>query len=167
MDTFEIKLLNFVFCFHRLSWREEFGIKYPPNEDRRRVQLAYGLTEVSGLKVASPEEALKVFKAIPMSVIHRVYILYMDALQTPRMFNTVGLYQAPEPNRLVRKFEEQEEQRERIMDRVEQELETKFGRKELDEQREIELQMLKKSKGRGLTKASPDVPAPKPKMNND
>jgi len=156
MDTVKIKLLKYAFGFKPLSWREEFDIKYLPKQDRRRTQLAYALDEISGFKISSPAEAIKVMNAIPLSVISRVFILYRAAFPEPRIFSTVGLYKAPEPNKVVRKFEEVEEEREEIMDKVEREMEAKFGRKELLEQRERERELLRNSGLKGATKPTPD-----------
>jgi len=156
MSTMKISLLKYEFIFRLLSWREELSMKFPPKQDKRRVQLAYALDEISGLKVNTPEEGLKVMNAIPLSVIHRVFILYRAAFLEPRVFTTIGLYKAPEPNKLVRTFEKVEEEREQIMDKVEREMETKFGRKELEEQRALEREVLKKSGMRGAVKATED-----------
>jgi hypothetical protein len=155
METVEVKILKYTFRFRQLSWREELSLK-PSKEDRRRVLLAQALDEVSGLKVTSPEEALKVMKALPESIIQRVFIVYRGSLQPPRVFTTTGLYRAPEPNRMAQQFEYEEEKREEIMDKVEAEMQAKFGRKELEETRAIERQMLKNSKMRGLTKPTSD-----------
>jgi hypothetical protein len=157
MDTVEIKLLKYAFIFRQLTWRDEFKVKYDPKKDRFRSHLAAALVEVSGLKVNTAEEAMKVLDAMPQSVINRVFVLYKGGLPEPRIFSTVGLYKAPEPSRFVKKFEEVEEQRERVMDKIESEMEQKFGSKELEEAREVERLMAKNSKLRGVTKATPDV----------
>jgi hypothetical protein len=156
MNTVEIKLLKYAFRFRQLSWREEFKIKYDPKQDRIRTLLSHALEEISGLKVTSVDEATKVLTALPQSVINRVFILYKGETDEPRLFTTTGLYKAPEPHRFVKKYEEIEEKRERIMDKVEAELEQKFGRKELDETIETERLMAKNSKLRGASKPSPD-----------
>lgn len=156
MNTVEIKLLKYAFRFRQLSWREEFGIKYDPKKDRMRTMLAHALDEVSGLKVTTVDEATKVLNALPQSVVVRVFILYKGETPEPRLFTTTGLYRAPEPSKFVKKYEEIEEKRERVMDKVEAELEQKFGRKELDEQIELERRMAANSKLRGVTKPSPD-----------
>ncbi len=155
-SSIEIKLLKYAFRFRQLSWREEFGIKYDPKKDRMRTMLAHALDEVSGLKVASVADATKVLDALPQSVVVRVFILYKGETPEPRLFTTTGLYKAPEPTKFVKKYEEIEEKRERVMDKVEAELEQKFGRKELDETIEMERLMAKNSKLRGVTRPSPD-----------
>lgn len=154
----EIKLLKYKFRFRQLTWREEIGIKIEPHKNRLRSLLSHALVEVSGLKIDTAESAIKVLDAIPASVIQRVFILWRDAAPAPRLFSTVGLYKAPAPNQFVKEFEKVEEQREHIMDMVEQEMEKKFGRKELEEARQIERQMAINSKMRGATKPSSDNP---------
>ena len=158
MDTVEIKLLKYKFRFRQLAWREEISIKIDPKKNRLRSLLSHALVEVSGLKFDTAESALKVLEAIPASVIQRVFILWRDAAPVSRLFTTVGLYKAPPPNQFVKEFEKIEEQREHIMDMVEQEMEKKFGRKELEEARAVERQMAINSKMRGATKPSGDSP---------
>jgi len=154
MDTVEIKLLKYAFRFRPLTWREELSIKFPEKEDRRRVLLAHALDEVSGLKVTSSADALRVMKALPESIIHRVFIVYRGSFPPPRIFTTMGLFKAPEPNQVARMFEEGEEKREEIMDKVEAEMRQKFGNKEVEETIELERQMARNSKLRGATKAT-------------
>lgn len=153
MKIVEVKILKYTFQFRQLSWREETSVQ---NGSRLRGILSKALVEVSGLKVKSPEDALKVLRPLPDTVLQRVFILYKGNLPMPRRFSTVGVYKAPEPGKLVKRMEEVEQQRDRIMDRVEQELEAKFGKQELHEQLELERQMAKNSKLRGATKATPD-----------
>lgn len=156
MDTVEVKLLSYAFRFRQLRWREEFSIKFDPKKDRLRTILSYAMDEVSGIKVASPEEATRVLDAIPSAIIYRIFLIYKGSLPAPKFFKTVGLYKAPEPNKLIKKIQEAEQERDQIMDRVEREMEAKFGRKELQEARDMERLMIKNSQGRGLTPASPD-----------
>jgi tRNA-dihydrouridine synthase len=158
MDTVEVKLLKYAFRFRKMTWREEFDIKYPENESRMRCYLASALHEISGLKIASLEDAKRVLAPIPTSVIQRVYIIYRGALETPQLFSTVGLYKAPEPKHMRLQFMEVEKETDRVMDRVEREMEQKFGRKELEEAKEVERQMAKNSKLRGATKSTPETP---------
>jgi hypothetical protein len=156
MDTVKVKLLNYDFRFRDLRWRQEFDIKYDEKKDRLRTVLAHALDEVSGIKVGSPAEAERVLDAIPSAVLYRIFVVYKGSLPEPRTFKTLGLYRAPEPSKLIQRIQEAEVERDHIMDRVEREMEAKFGRRELQEAREIERLMLKNSKGRGLTPASPD-----------
>ena len=155
MGTFEVKLLQYVFVFHDLKWREEFSIKFG-EKDRLRTILAHALDEVSGIKIESIADAHRVLDAIPSAVIYRIFVLYKGNLKTFRSFTTVGLWRAPEPSKVIKKIEEAEEEREHIMDRVEQEMIAKFGRKELAEARAMELEVLKASPKRNLVRATPD-----------
>jgi hypothetical protein len=162
MDIVEIKLLNYTFRFRGLHWRQEFGLAFDEKSDRLRTILSHALVEVSGLPVGSAAEAMKLLKAVPSAIIQRVFVIYKGSLPPPRLFHTVGLYKAPEPNRLIRKMQEAEEERDQVMDRVEREMESRFGRKELEEQRELERLMFRNSKGRGLVPATADDTAPVP-----
>lgn len=157
MNTVEVRLLNYRFRFVEMKWKKEFGIKFDPAKDRLRTILAHALDEVSGLKVKSIADATRIFEAIPFAVVYRIFLIYTGSLPEPKLFKTMGLYKAPEPNRFMRRIEEAEEQREKVMDRVEEEMAAKFGRKELNEARKLELEMLRKSKGRGLTKPMSDT----------
>ena len=156
MNTIEVKILQYTFHFRRLTWREEAVIKFDKPENRLRTMLAHSMTDVSGLKVATVEEALKVLQAIPATVIQRMWVIYKGSLPMPRRFSTVGLYKAPSPGNFVKRIEEVEKKRDEIMDRVEAEMEQKFGARELAEAREVERQMLRNSKMRGATRATPD-----------
>lgn len=156
MDTVEVKILQYTFHFRQLTWREEAVIKFDKPENRLRVLLSHAMTDVSGLKVSTPEEAMKVLRAIPATVIQRMWVIFKGSLPMPRRFSTVGLYKAPSPGNFVKRIEQVEKKRDEIMDRVELEMEQKFGARELAEAREVERQMLKNSKMRGATRATPD-----------
>ena len=156
MDTVEVKILQYTFHFRQLSWREEAVIKFDKPENRLRVLLAHSMTDVSGLPVTSVEDAMKVLRAIPATVIQRMWVIFKGSLPMPRRFSTVGLYKAPSPGNFVKRIEQVEAQREAVMDRVEMEMEQKFGQRELAEAREVERQMMRNSKMRGATRATPD-----------
>jgi hypothetical protein len=112
--------------------------------------------DISGRKINSVDDAKRALAPIPSSIIDRVFVIYKGSQADPLKFSTMGLYCAPEPRKLTKKFMEVEEEREKIMDKVEKEMEAKFGPAELREVREREREMLRNSKGRGLTPASPD-----------
>jgi hypothetical protein len=156
MNTIEVKILQYTFHFRQLTWREEAAIKFPKGEERLRTLLAHSMTDVSGLPVPSVDDAMKVLRVIPATVIQRMWVILKGSLPMPRRFSTIGLYKAPSPGNFVKRFEEVEKEREKIMDKVEQEMEQKFGARELAEAREVERQMLKNSKMRGATKPTPD-----------
>lgn len=155
MDIVEVRLLQYIFKFRTLSWREELAIRFP-DKDRRRALLACAMVEVSGLKIDTAEAALKVMNVLPLTIVHRVFIIWRGSLPEPRSFTTMGLYKAMPQNRFIRVLEEDDQNRERVMDAVEDEMERKFGRKELEEAREIERQMAHNSKMRGATRATPE-----------
>jgi len=156
METVEVKILQYTFRFRRLSWREEFGIKFKQKESRLRTVLAYALKEVSGFPINDLEEAKRVLAPIASPIIDRMFVIYKGSLPAPRAFSTMGLYRAPEPKKFTKKVMEAEEEREKVMDRVEQQMEAKFGRREIQETLEAERQMIKNSKLRGATRATPD-----------
>lgn len=162
MSTVEINLLNYKFQFRPLSWREEFSMKFEPNKDRLRTILSHALVEVSGLPVKSMVDAMKVLEAIPGTVIYRLFVIYKGSVPPARSFTTLGLYKAPEPNRMVKKFEEAATEEEQTSERFSREMEQRFGRQELEEQREMERLMFKNSKARGVTPATPDGELPPP-----
>jgi len=154
MKTVEVKILQYVFHFRQMSWREETAIKFKKEDSRLRTILSYAMTEVSGLKVESPAAAMKLLRVLPEAVVQRVFILYKGSAAAPRRFATVGLYKAPEPGKLIKRMAEVEEQRDATMDRVEREMEQKFGKQEIMETLEAERQMIKNSKMRGATRAT-------------
>ncbi len=156
-NTVEVKVLKYKFRFRSIHWREDFSIKSDPKIDRRRQVLAHALVEVSGLKVNSIAEAMKVLTAIPISIIDRIFTIYKGSLPAPRVFKTLGLYKAPEPMRFSRRVEKEIRDRETdTFQRAEELLETKYGKQELQETRELERAILKGSKLRGATRATPD-----------
>lgn len=155
-STVEVKLLKYVFRFKPLVWRDDFTMKFDPKKDRMRTILANALVEVSGLKINTVDEAWEVIAPLPDPIVSRVFVIYKGSLPEPRVFTTLGLYKAPEPSRFVRRIEEAEDQRERVMDRVEKEMESRFGRKEIEEAIAVERQMAENSKLRGATKATKD-----------
>jgi hypothetical protein len=156
MEPIEVKLLKYVFRFKSLNWRDEFTLKFDPKKDRMRTILANALVEVSGLKINTVEDAWKVIAPLPDPIVSRVFVIYKGSLPEPRVFTTLGLYKAPEPSHFVRRIEKAEEEREQVMDRVEQEMASKFGRKEIEEALAVEREMAKNSKLRGATKSSPE-----------
>jgi hypothetical protein len=151
----EISLLHYTFQFRRLAWREEFSIKFG-KEDPRRVTLATALDNVSGLKINSVDEALKIFKSIPNAVLERAYIIYRYKLPKTRIFSTRDLYKAPEPNAHIEKIQEVQSQEEEAADTLHRQMEATFGHKDLQEQRELESEILRKSNKRGAMRKAPD-----------
>jgi hypothetical protein len=160
-NTVEVKVLKYQFWFRPIHWREEFGIKPDPKLDRRRQVLAYALAEISvaktRLKINNMAEATKVFVAIPLSIIDRIFTVYKGSLPAPRVFKTLGLYRAPEPLKYSRRVEKEiRDQEDEAFKRAEELLENKYGKEELRETRELEAAILRGSKLRGATRATPD-----------
>jgi hypothetical protein len=156
MEPIEIKILQFAFRFRPLSWREEFAVKFPPRESRLRTILAHALTGVSGVPVGTTEEARRVLAPIPSSIIDRMFVIYKGSIPPSRAFSTMGLYRAPEPRKFSKRVMEAEEEREKAMDRVEEQMAAKFGRSEIAETIAAENLMARNSKMRGVTPATPD-----------
>lgn len=157
MEPVEINILQYTFRFRQLTWREEAAIKFAKNDDRARVVLAHALVEVSGLKVDSVVAAEKVLRPIPKTVIHRMIIMWRGSYPVPRRFGTTGLYRAPGTGVVAARLKQVEEQREEVMDKVEAEMREKFGDREINEALEAERTMLRNSKMRGATRATPDA----------
>jgi hypothetical protein len=160
-NTVEVKVLKYQFRFRAIHWREEFGIKPDPKLDRRKQLLAHALVEIiksgKALKINNLDEALKVLTAIPISIIDRVFTVYRGSLPSPHIFKTMGLYKAPEPIKYSRRIEQEaRSQEDDAFRRAEELLESKYGREELRETRELEMAILKGSKLRGATRATPD-----------
>jgi hypothetical protein len=151
----EVKLLDYAFQFRRLSWREEFRMKFG-GEDPRRIVLATALDNVSGLKIETLEDAMKVLKSIPEAVLQRAYIIYRYKLPKTRIFSTQNLYKAPEPAEHFGKIQKIEEEKEEAMDVLHRQMEATFGRQELQEQRELEGEILARSGHRGAIKKDPE-----------
>ncbi len=168
-NTVEVAVLKYKFWFKPLHWREEFGLKPVPKLDRRRQILAHALVEVSEdkrlKKFNSVDEAIKVFATIPISIIDRIFLVYKGSLPAPRIFKTMGLYKAPEPLRYAHRVEKElRNQEDEAFRRAEELLESKYGKEELRETRELERAILKGSKLRGATPATPDL-SEDPKFN--
>jgi hypothetical protein len=144
----EVKLLHYTFQFRRLSWKEEFALKFG-KEDPRRVTLAASLDNVSGMKISSFSDALKILKSIPTAVLERAYIIYRYKLPKSKIFSTTYLYKAPDPLTHNKKVFEDEEQKEEVIDVIHRQMESTFGRKELQEQQNLEKEILDKSNKRG------------------
>lgn len=156
-NTVEVAVLKYKFRFKPIHWREEFGLKPDPKLDRRRQILAHALTEISGLKINSVDEAVRVFATIPITIIDRIFIVYKGSLTAPRIFKTMGLFRAPPPLQHSRHVENAaRSQEDEAFRRAEELLENKYGKEELRETRELERAILKGSKLRGATPATPD-----------
>src|SRR5208282_5613423 len=107
--TVEVRLLRYKFRFRNLTWREELHLTIPPGKNPTRIVLAHALEDVSGLPVKSVEEAAKVFAAMPIPVVSRVYRIYKGLLPASRRFETAGLYRAPDPSVYVKRVAEDDD----------------------------------------------------------
>ena len=156
MTTVEVPILNYVFRFRRLSWREELDFK--PGKDLFREKLIHALVSVSGLPVSSVEEARKVLSPMAYPVIHRVYFLYWNSLPPDRGFETGSLYIAPEPDEYNEQMEKEISESDRIADRAMRSLEGRFTKEQLEEEAEISRKIVTNSKLRGATRPTVDYP---------
>jgi len=148
----DVKFANYRFRFRQLHWREDFNIKFPPKKDPFKVILANALEEVSGLKINSLEEAYKVVDAIPPAISTRLFKIFKGSLPPSRHFVTAGLYKAPDPSSYIQRVEEAEVQVESVVEKTVKQMESKFGKKELDEAREVDrliLEGARKKDGKG------------------
>ncbi len=150
----EVQLLNYIFQFRQLTWREKFALKFG-KEDPQKIILAAALDNVSGTKTTF-EEAMRIFQKIPPAVLRRAYIIYRYKLPKARIFSTRDLYKAPEPLTFNRRAVETEQQREDAVDVVRRQMETTFGRQEVAEQAAVEAEILKKSEHRGAIPKDPN-----------
>jgi len=156
-NTVEVKVLKYKFRFRPIYWREDFSIKADPKVDRRRQVLARALVEVSGLKVNNINDAARVFAAIPISIIDRVFTIYKGSQPAPRIFTTMGLYKAPEPIKFSRRVEKEIREKETdTFNKAEELLESKYSPQELKETRDLERAILKGSKLRGASRPTKD-----------
>lgn len=155
METIEVILLNYRFLFKRLYWKGEFALQ-AEGRDERRVLLAAALTEVSGLKVESFDDAYRVLKALPTPILHRVFLIYKGKQPNTRQFTTRNLYKAPEPVAYGIRLSEEAETAERRADAVVKRMEQQFGPEELKEAAEVDRQIVAASKYRGAVRRSAD-----------
>lgn len=156
METCEVKILNYVFRFRRLYWKDEFAIKFQ-NRDPYRTLLSHALLEVSGLPVTSAEEAEKVVAALPYAIMERVFRVWKGSFPPSRRFVTGGLYKAPDPIQYQAQVDAEETKRDKVTDSVVQRLQSQFGEQEVAEAKELSDQILKASNMRGAIKATSDA----------
>ncbi len=162
MEQVEVKLLNYTFKFKRMRWQEEFAINFPKDKDPKRVMLAHALLEVSKMKPANVDEALRVMDAIPSAIVTRVFRIWKGSLFPPsRRFTISKLFRAPAPLVHQRQMQRQEDDEDSAHDQLVQNMEAKFGLKEIEETRELNKKILaaaKKPDGgfKGAVVATPD-----------
>jgi len=156
METVEIKILQYVFVFARLNWREEFSVKFPEKSNPYRVLLSYALQSVSGLPVNSLEEASKIIDSLPNPIMTRVYKVWKGSFPASRKFITASLYKAPEPLEHSKIVEQEERELEQQADSSVAMMEAKFGKNEVYEARKLSERILKASNLAGATPATPE-----------
>jgi hypothetical protein len=157
--TVDVQLLGYKFQFRQLTWKEELRLAVAPGKNSViRAVLSHALEDVSGLPVKDPKEAAKIFATMSSPVVRRVFFVYKGSLPPNRRFETAGLYCAPEPSVYVKRIIEDEDIAEQEADRVVQNLENQFGKKELAEAAEVDRQIVKASKLRGAVKVTPEPP---------
>jgi hypothetical protein len=150
--TVEVQLLKYKFRFRKLDWREEVALQMPPKVHPLRVILAAVLVDVSGLPVSSPEEAMKIIRKLPIPVLNRVYMIYKDKLPKTRLFETVNLFQAPEPSLYIERVADDEAAAEPTVDEAVRRMEQQFGKQELAEAAAIDRKIVQGSKLRGAVR---------------
>jgi hypothetical protein len=141
-DFIEVKLLNYVFQFKRIMWREEFGLKFV-GKDPQKWTLAHALYDVvrerSRFTPKTVDDAYKLLSSLPPPVVKRVYILYIGLQPKHRTFTVTNLYRAPEPSKfafLARVSEENQQEA------IQKTLESQFDSEQLREIRETERAIL-------------------------
>lgn len=134
-DQVEVKLLQYIFKFKRLKWREEFAIIFPPKVSPQRIVLSHALLDVSGIVPKTPEEAMKVLNAVPIALVERVYRIWKGSFPASRKFTTSRLYKAPEPVVYNQKMVEREGSQLSEEDRA---IVSKYGVDQLAESRDIQ-----------------------------
>ena len=107
-----------------------------------RVLLAHALVEISGLKISTLPDAYKVLNAIPYPIIERIVKLYRAAIPASQKFYTQNLFKAPSVSSYAKRVYEEDEKIEELGDRAVREMETKFGKQEIEEAQELDKQIL-------------------------
>ena len=138
-DTLEMRVLNHVFHFRRLKWKDmpvvNDWIEKHKMVDRLAI-TAHALCNISG-KDVTPEEALKVLTSIPRGALETVYKFYKGSLDPHRMFEVLPWWKAPDAASYHRDLEKEENETDEQMDEVEELLTQKFGRKAVEEEKAL------------------------------
>jgi hypothetical protein len=164
MDLVEIPLGSHRYRFRRLPWQEQARLVFQPGDDQTLVLLCHALADVSGLKIASPEDARKVLVNIPAALRRKFWIVYQGKLPDDRYFTTRGLYEAPEPKQYTKAMETEEQRAESgnsadlsAIPSAHEEVKRRFGPGEAAEARELERRMVAQARRDGvLVKAKED-----------
>ena len=127
----------------------------PKEGDRRRVTLSCALVEVSG-KPLSKEESQKVISALPIPIMERVYIIYIGSLDKRRLVTATSLWSAPTAADHNRALVEEEKQKNKLADEAEKQMESRFGKQAIEEEKALGREILKKSGYKGAIKMTQD-----------
>lgn len=153
-NTVEMTILNHRFRFRRLRWHDMPAVNGWIDQHKMVDHLAvtaHALENISGRDV-TPQEALTVLLSMPRSVQETIFKYYKGNLDPHRMFATTPLWKAPEAAEFKARIDEEESETDATMDEVEELLAQKFGRKALDEERELSRQIVEGTGYAGATK---------------
>jgi len=153
-DFIEIKILSYTFKFKRLTWEDYMSLA-KDQEDFRRSILIKALVEVSG-KIMAPSESTSVIDTLPKSMKEKVYKIFIGSQDERRKFSAPLLWEAPSAIDHLNSLGKEEEQRDKVIDGIEEQLEKKFGKEALEEERQLNQQILKKSGYKGAIKLAND-----------
>ena len=140
-----MKLLNHIFKFKRLTWMDY--VKLQSSLDRKGI-LAKSLVEISG-KLMTFQESQIVLKALPSDIIAKVYTIFIGSQDERRKFSSTPLWEAPSALEHVENLKKDEDSKDAAVSMVEKQLEEKFGKEALDEEKEINRQIIQKSGYKG------------------
>lgn len=154
-DIIEVKLLNHLFKFKRLTWEEYLSLGFQID---RKMVLCKALKEVSG-KSVTLEDATKIITSIPTAISDRVYTIFIGSQDDRRKFTAPPLWQAPNAVEHVTRLQKEEVDKDKIISEVEKQLETKFGKEALEEEREINRRIVQNSGYKGAIKLAQETVA--------
>jgi hypothetical protein len=145
----EIPLHSFRYRFRRLTWQDEFRIAFREGEDSRKAVLSHALANISGLPIASVEDARKVLDQMPPAIFWRIWILYRGNLPEDGYYTISSLFQAPDQKAYKKRVFEEGEAVEAVADAATRQMEQTFGPKESWEAHSLEAQLVAEAKRQG------------------
>jgi hypothetical protein len=138
-NELEMKVLNHVFHFRRLTWKDMPPVSEWVEKHKMADRLAitaHALYDISG-KDVTPEEALKVLTSIPRGALETVYKFYKGSLDPHRMFEVSPWWKAPDAATYRQELDEEGAETDEKMDEVEELLTQKFGRQAVEEEKAL------------------------------
>ena len=138
----EIKLLNHILKLRRLTWGDYMNLTF--EKEFRKVVLSAALVEVSG-KPFTPAETLILLNTLPAALIDKIYTIYIGSLDDRRKFSSKSLTEAPTALEFSARMETEQNNQRREVDEVEQQLEARFGRQALEEEKALSARILQQS----------------------